>query len=458
MVGLASPDIQVTPTPEQPVPQKAEPKPISQKAKEMWQALRARLSRPNPNPDEALQEITSSPHKIDSVADKETEPEPKKRIIDEREDPIKQLDSLMLGDQLADPEQLNQLVVELANYPNLTYSQGRAVFERLGKVSKIFSGFRGSPDYAERNKYDQDFWEAEKKLRCFTKISEDIDDLEKALSENPEFGKVENLKRVDGENPFYKFVVGADRRKYYFDQAERTVKRSSNDKNVRSALEREIASSRNYKARLGEFGNLFKGNGRGWIQMSSKDGASRKHNGRLYINQEFEIQAPATPRGITDVFWGLTGIFNNHPTLFDSIKVYDFDERGGWAFLGLDTIVEDLSRADKITVYFDTNKREEIFQYLSLMFSGQDEEISLDPIIPRFSESTRWRGVGFAEEVDEQFENAGLSRNQLIAQVLQETVGSVPGGRADRNTFERVLRENFRRFKIDPNNPAYNLR
>ncbi len=61
MVGLPSPDIQITPTSEQPAPQKAESKPITQLAKEMWQGLRARLSRPSPNPDEALREISTFP-------------------------------------------------------------------------------------------------------------------------------------------------------------------------------------------------------------------------------------------------------------------------------------------------------------------------------------------------------------------------------------------------------------
>lgn len=457
MTGLASPDMQVTPTSEQSTPPKVEARPISQRAKEMWQSLRARLIRPNRNPDAASQEIAG--FSADSVADNETEPEPKKRIIDEREDPIGQLDGLMLGDQLADPEQLNQLAVELATYPNLTYSQGRAIFERLGKVSKRFSRFRWPLDYEERSKYDQDFWEAEKKLRRFTKISEDIDDLEKALSENPEFGKVEHYKLVDNNNPFYKFVVGADRQKYYFDQTDRAVKRNSDGKDVRGALEREIASSKGFKERVREFENLAMEDTWGYIQMRPKEGVLKNPEGlgRVYIDQNFEIKAPSTPRGITDVFWDLTSVFNHHPDLFEAIKVYDFNERGGWAFVGVDTVIEDLSRTDSIVIYFDMSKREEIYDYLGYRFSGQDEAISLDPVIPRFSELTRWGGIGFAEEVDEQFKRQGLSRNQLIAQVLQETVVSVPGGSEDRNTFERVLQENFRRFKIDPNNPAYSL-
>lgn len=379
-----------------------------------------------------------------------------KSIIDKKADPIYQLDSLIKDDQLVDPSQLDQLVGELAAYPDLTYTQGKVIFERLGKVSKVFTRnpFFNSPE--EKGQHDQAFREAEKKLRRYTRISEDIDGLHKAIEGNPEFDKVDYSKLVDSNNPFYKFVIGSDRKKYYFDKESGAVRRRYDGADVRTALQREISSSRDFKGRLERFGNLALEKAIGWIQLDPKGGTSAKTNGRLYINQNFEIQTPSTPRGVTDIFWGLSEIFNSKPELFTSIKVYDFDQRGSWAFSGVDTVIEDLNRSDKIVAYFDTTKKQEIFDYFSLMFSGQDEAMSLDPVIPRFTEPTPWGGIGFAEEVDEKFVKAGLSRNQLIAQVLQETVRSVPS--EDRNVFDRVLQENFRRFKINPNNPAYNLK
>lgn len=61
MPELSSPDIKVVPSQEKSAPPKLEPKPISRRAKEMWQSLRARLSRSNPNTNEALTEIATFP-------------------------------------------------------------------------------------------------------------------------------------------------------------------------------------------------------------------------------------------------------------------------------------------------------------------------------------------------------------------------------------------------------------
>lgn len=61
MPGLASPDIQVVPIQEKVTPSKVEPKPIGQRAKEMVEKIRARIQRPNPNPDAALTEIAAVP-------------------------------------------------------------------------------------------------------------------------------------------------------------------------------------------------------------------------------------------------------------------------------------------------------------------------------------------------------------------------------------------------------------
>lgn len=417
--------------------------PSAKKVRETFERLRSPKAT---TPSEFPEKITSAPEK--PVA---------KKLIDDQQDPIQQLDNLIQDEQLTVLPQLDQLVAELAAYPDLTYSQGKAIFERLGKISQVFSKYRKPSGGDARDQHDPTFWEAERKLRRFDRLSEDLDDLQKALSENPEFDKVDYSKTVDSNNPYYKFVIGSDRKKYYFDKETRAVRRTSNGTNVGNALDEEISSSRAFKGEIAKYGNLASDEARGWIQLRPKGGTTAKTDGRIYINHNFEIQAPSTPRGVTDVFSNLSELFNRKPDLFTSIKVYNFGERVEWVFSGadtaVDTIIGDLNRSDKIVVYFDANKKQEIFDHFSHMFSGQDEQLSLDSVTPRFTEPTRWSGIGFAEEVDEE---VGLSRNQLIAQVLQETVKSVPN--QERDTFETVLQENFRKFKIDPDNPAYNLR
>lgn len=61
MPGLSSPDIQVAPVQEK-APPKGESKTIGERAKAMIERIRARITRPNPDPDAALTEITAFPN------------------------------------------------------------------------------------------------------------------------------------------------------------------------------------------------------------------------------------------------------------------------------------------------------------------------------------------------------------------------------------------------------------
>lgn len=62
MPGLASPDIQVAQARKEASSPVIESKTVGQKAKEMVQRIRDKIRRPNPNPDEALAEITTFPN------------------------------------------------------------------------------------------------------------------------------------------------------------------------------------------------------------------------------------------------------------------------------------------------------------------------------------------------------------------------------------------------------------
>ncbi len=61
MPGISSPDIIAAPTQEKVAVPKMEQKPIGQRAKEMIERIRARITRPNPNSDAALAEIATLP-------------------------------------------------------------------------------------------------------------------------------------------------------------------------------------------------------------------------------------------------------------------------------------------------------------------------------------------------------------------------------------------------------------
>ncbi|GEM_PF-4717581 len=63
MPGLPSPDLPVTPTPEQSIPQKVEPKPIGERIKGLLERIKAKTKRetPNPDPDAGLAEIAAVP-------------------------------------------------------------------------------------------------------------------------------------------------------------------------------------------------------------------------------------------------------------------------------------------------------------------------------------------------------------------------------------------------------------
>lgn len=72
MPGLASPDQQVAVVPKEVTPPKAEPKPISQRAKEIFEKIRSGIAGPKPNPDKTLAEIATLPNPESSPSQEAT--------------------------------------------------------------------------------------------------------------------------------------------------------------------------------------------------------------------------------------------------------------------------------------------------------------------------------------------------------------------------------------------------
>lgn len=283
-----------------------------------------------------------------------------------------------------------------------------------------------------------------------TIYDQDLEEFKVAVKQNPAL--------LDSEDNLYDFVTRASAHSIIFDSERNTVKRQSGVRDLKPFIRAEMGAAQSFKAEMPTLANLVDTSpvDHGWIQLSSK--GSDLNLGRIYISPRLDMGV-----NFIGLFKILAKYFNEHPDLLRTIKVYDFDTRGSWAFSGYETVINDLNRADILVLYFDMSKREDVIKYLQDLYNLQGEEVIniFDNKRPLFSEPVKdmhgdMKGISFAEDPRPLPDGGVLSRNRLIARVLNEASQEARGESFEENLAPSI-KHGFEKYGINPSNPAYNL-
>lgn len=165
-------------------------------------------------------------------------------------------------------------------------------------------------------------------------------------------------------------------------------------------------------------------------------------NGRIYLN-------PLPQQGHR-VFWELARLLNDTQIPFQ-LKMLEY---------GGSQDVLDLNRVDKMVLYFNVAHQADVLTIIRKLYETV-RPASFEEATPKLAAQLKdkngslMRGVAFGQNHDESIGGTTTSFNNLREGIINDVYNTyhVP---IDSIDFELKVREKFREFKIDPQNPAFN--
>lgn len=236
----------------------------------------------------------------------------------------------------------------------------------------------------------------------------------------------------------YNFLTGVYPMKYIPDKPETNELLSMvKDPNRNKSLENNLRTLTNIE-------NPGAGGGFFWTfskQQKLPEGRHSNH-GRIYLN-------PLPQQGHR-VFWELARLLNDTQIPFQ-LKMLDY---------GGSQDVLNLNRADKIVLYFDAGHQTDVLATMRKLYETV-QPTAFEEGTPKLAAQLKdlngnlMRGIAFGQNPDESIENTEISFNNLREGIIDDvhTIHHVP---IDTTAFELKVRQQFRKFKIDPQNPAFN--
>jgi hypothetical protein len=124
--------------------------------------------------------------------------------------------------------------------------------------------------------------------------------------------------------------------------------------------------------------------------------------------------------------------------------------------------VDDFNRFDKMVIYFHADEEQKVLKVLEKLYEENPEAFNTD-ISPftaevKNSQGEIMSGIGFGEEPLILNTSFGIIRSQILAEVYNEAKKAGLSIDDPRFDFESAFRKACLRYKVDPQNPAFNLR
>lgn len=165
-------------------------------------------------------------------------------------------------------------------------------------------------------------------------------------------------------------------------------------------------------------------------------------HGRIYLN--------LLPQQGHRVFWELARLLNDTQIPFQ-LKMLDYD--------GSQDILN-LNRADKMVLYFDVAHQADVLTTVRNLYETA-RPASFEEATPKLAARLKdkngslMKGVAFGQDPDESIDGTEISFNNLREGIIN-SVHNIYHVPIDSTDFELKARGEFREFKIDPQNPAFN--
>lgn len=245
-------------------------------------------------------------------------------------------------------------------------------------------------------------------------------------------GRYDPLKRV-----CYNYLTGIFPAKYLPDTAE-TERALADYRNPRKqqVLEENLDALPNVETK-GILDGFFYATNKG-NKMSDKNDS----DGRIYIN--------SLPNHTPRAFLELAKKLNDYPEMVFKLKMLGPSEG---------TKALDLNRADKMVLYFKAGDEAKILEIMR-QFYEVVKPSTFEDRTPKLvaqlkgKDGKLMRGIAFGQEPDPDLYGKNNSFNNIREGCFQAVHQN--GVSVDSPDFERAVMEQFKRFNIDPRNPAFN--